>query len=152
MRGSHILFLFFVCILSGEVFSQQKDTEKNKEVIKFPEEKHFKSVRQLTFGGDNAEAYWSFDDKSVSFQVTNPEWNAPCDQIFYSNIDEFKPKMVSSTGKGRTTCSYFLPGDSLILYASTHEASAECPPKLHQEQITNMYGQFIRALIFMLPI
>lgn len=96
--------------------------------IRFASEKHFSNIRQLTFGGDNAEAYFSFDNKSVVFQATNPEWNATCDQIFASDINQFDPQQVS-TGKGRTTCAYYLPGDSLILYASTHEGSEECPPK-----------------------
>ncbi|HRS39941.1 MAG TPA: hypothetical protein P5292_12245, partial [Bacteroidia bacterium] len=91
-------------------------------------EKHLSNIRQLTFGGDNAEAYFSFDSKSIVFQATNPAWNASCDQIFSSAIEPFKPALVS-TGLGRTTCSYFLPGDSLFLYASTHGAGKECPPK-----------------------
>ena len=103
-------------------------TTKIDSTIHFSEEKHFKTVRQLTFGGDNAEAYFSFDNKSLTFQVTNPAWNVSCDQIYFSNIEKFDPKLVS-TGKGRTTCSYYMPGDSLILYASTHEASLDCPPK-----------------------
>jgi len=122
------LFLAIACFLviyTKLVYSQG---EKTGSIVHFPEEKHFKSVRQLTFGGDNAEAYFSFDDKMLSFQVTNPSWNVSCDQIYYASIKSFVPKLVS-TGKGRTTCSYFMPGDSLILYASTHENSAECPPK-----------------------
>ncbi len=120
------LCIVAVLMLSGTIsFSQPA---QNNPTIKFPEEKHFKSVRQLTNGGDNAEAYFSFDDKKIVFQVTNPAWNASCDQIFFSDIKNFNASLVS-TGKGRTTCSYFLPGDSLILYASTHEASTDCPPK-----------------------
>jgi len=96
--------------------------------IHFEGEKHLKNIRQLTFGGDNAEAYYSFDSQMLVFQATNPELNVECDQIFYSPIDSFNPVMVS-TGKGRTTCSYFLGGDSLILYATTHMGGANCPPK-----------------------
>lgn len=96
--------------------------------IHFKEEKHLKNIRQLTFGGDNAEAYYSFDSQMLVFQATNPDWNVECDQIYYSRIDSFAPVMVS-TGKGRTTCSYFLGGDSLILYATTHMAGEKCPPK-----------------------
>lgn len=121
-------YFFTICLLifSVNVFGQEKSSGKND--VLYPEEKYFKNLRQLTFGGDNAEAYFSFDDKKVSFQVTNPQWNATCDQIFFSDLEDFNPKMVS-TGYGRTTCSYFLPGDSTILYASTHESSKECPPK-----------------------
>jgi len=97
-----------------------------------PGETHFKSLRQLTFGGDNAEAYWSFSGTQLSFQVTNTAWGDTCDQIRYFNpfTDDLK---ASAPGKisvhnGRTTCSYFLPGDSLILFASTHLAGPQCPP------------------------
>lgn len=102
--------------------------QKADTTVHFPDEKHLTNIRQLTFGGDNAEAYFSFDSKSIVFQMTNPDFNAPCDQIFASTLQKFNPKMVS-TGMGRTTCSYFLPGDSLMLYASTHLGSKDCPPK-----------------------
>ena len=96
-------------------------------------EKHFSNIKQLTFGGDNAEAYWSFDNKMLSFHAKNEKWGAPCDQIYYMSIDgykkpEDKPQLIS-TGDGRTTCSYFMPGDSTILYASTHEGGKDCPPE-----------------------
>lgn len=97
----------------------------------YPEETHFKSLRQLTFGGDNAEAYWSFDDSSLAFQAKNERWGAYCDQIYKMQwMEEQHPDSIPqliSTGNGRTTCSYFMPGDSTILYASTHEKDAECP-------------------------
>jgi TolB protein len=120
------LLITGIFIMMVDICIAQSTTSDS--TIHFPEEKYFSSIKQLTFGGDNAEAYFSFDNKMLSFQVTNPSWNVPCDQIYYSSIKSFSPKLVS-TGKGRTTCSYFLPGDSLILYASTHESSAECPPK-----------------------
>ena len=85
-------------------------------------EKHFRVLRQLTFGGENAEAYWSFDEKTLIFQAKRGDLKA--DQIFTMNDDGSGLKMVS-TGKGRTTCSYFLPGDSMILFASTHMAEDE---------------------------
>jgi dipeptidyl aminopeptidase/acylaminoacyl peptidase len=130
MRNKAFLFLCLItCIFSTEVFSQGHDTTAKKtDQIKYPQEKHFKSITQLTFGGDNAEAYFSFNNDMLVFQMTNPAKNVACDQIYYSTINNFSPKLVS-TGKGRTTCSYFLPGDSLVLFASTHEASDECPPK-----------------------
>ncbi len=123
-----ILLPIFLLIQLNNVFGQHHETGKADTTVHFPDEKYFKSVRQLTFGGDNAEAYFSFDNKKIVFQVTNPAWNVSCDQIYYSDLEDFHPSLVS-TGKGRTTCSYFLPGDSLILYASTHEMSEECPPK-----------------------
>jgi TolB protein len=93
-------------------------------------EKHFKSIRQVTFGGDNAEAYWSFDDKQLVFQSNNKAWGVNCDQMFLMNADDtfdsIAPPMIS-TGKGRTTCSYFLPDNKHIIYASTHLGGDECP-------------------------
>ncbi len=108
------------------------DTSK-KEMIHYPQEKHLKNVKQLTFGGNNAEAYWSRDGKLLTFQSDNPAWSdAKCDQIYYFNPDtddlsKNPPQLISKRG-GRTTCSYFMPGDSTIIFASTHRDSSECPP------------------------
>ncbi len=82
-------------------------------------------IRQLTFGGQNAEAYFSPDGKRLVFQSTRD--GLQCDQIFVMNGDGSGLRMVS-TGQGRTTCGYFLPDNKHIVYASTHEAAAECPP------------------------
>lgn len=98
--------------------------------IHYPEEKHLSNLQQLTFGGDNAEAYFSFNDDMLTLQIAHPKNGVECDQIFYGKIpphnEPFEIQMIS-TGKGRTTCSYFLPGDRSVLYASTHEADAACP-------------------------
>src|SRR5580692_2293536 len=91
-----------------------------------PQEKHLRNVHQLTFGGSNAEAYFSSDGKTLIYQSTHGD--VKCDQIFIMNIDGSDQHMVS-TGKGRTTCSYFYPDGKKILYASTHLANPECPPK-----------------------
>jgi TolB protein len=95
------------------------------------ENKHLVNIRQLTFGGDNAEAYWSPDSKSLTFQSNNKKWGLECDQIFRMEIDKaaggtYRPKTVS-TMMGRTTCSFFMPNGKDILYASTHEGGAACP-------------------------
>jgi len=103
---------------------------------RYPQEKHLKNVRQLTFGGDNAEAYWSFDNSKLVLQVSNDDWGIPCDQIFLYDLkrtigpDEKLPMI--STGKGRTTCSYFMPGDKQIIYASTHAEHDACPESPHR--------------------
>src|SRR5579862_43496 len=89
-------------------------------------ETHLRNVRQLTFGGQNAEAYFSADGKQLIFQSTHGD--VKCDQIFTMNIDGSNVKMVS-TGKGRTTCSYFYPDGRKILYSSTHLADEQCPPR-----------------------
>lgn len=99
--------------------------------ITLPQEKHLKNARQLTFGGQNAEAYFSIDDKTLIFQHQGE--GVACDQIYTMPVDTpdgkpATPKMVSN-GKGRTTCSYIFPNGKKILYSSTKAASAECPPK-----------------------
>ncbi len=85
---------------------------------------HIANVRQITFGGQNAEAYWSPDGKRLVFQSTREPYK--CDQIFVMNADGSGVRLVS-TGKGQTTCAYFLKDGKHILYASTHEAGPECP-------------------------
>lgn len=90
------------------------------------QEKHLRNIRQLTFGGQNAEAYFSPDGKKLIFQSTRDPFH--CDQIFTMNVDGSDPKLVS-TGKGRTTCSYFFGDGKRILYSSTQLGGEECPPK-----------------------
>lgn len=138
-----------VCLLSlsllgmvgfaEKVLAQEKKKEvatapalPKKPASLFPEEKHLKNLRQLTFGGDNAEAYWAFSGKQVVFQSNNKAWGLSCDQIFTLNTSKKNapslemPPMVS-TGLGRTTCAFFMPSDEEVIYASTHEADKECP-------------------------
>ena len=88
-------------------------------------EKHLANIKMLTDEGENAEAYLSFDEKKLIYQSSHG--NIKCDQIFTMNIDGSDKKMVS-TGYGKTTCSYFLPGDKKIIYSSTHLADKNCPP------------------------
>ena len=101
--------------------------------LTYPKEKHIKNLKQMTFGGDNAEAYWSFDDELLVFQVKNKEWGAECDQIYLldpsKEIEKGKVLPLLSTGFGRTTCSYFMPGNKSVLYASTHLGDKACPPE-----------------------
>lgn len=89
-------------------------------------EKHLKNIKQLTFGGENAEAYFSQDGKNLIFQTTRDQY--PCDQIFTMTSKGKKLKLVS-TGKGRCTCGFFSPDGKSIIFASTHLASDSCPPK-----------------------
>jgi len=92
---------------------------------------YLSNIRQLTFGGQNAEAYWSPDGKRLIFQSTRD--GRHCDQIYVMNADGSDVRMVS-TGKGATTCGYFLPDGKHIIYASTHEGSPECPPRPDRSQ------------------
>jgi len=97
-----------------------------------PRERHLKNVRQLTFGGQNAEAYWSFDGKKISFQSYGND-GVKADQIYTMNADGSGKKLVS-TGKGRCTCAYFLPGNKEIIFSSTHGYSPEIPPEPDRSQ------------------
>lgn len=101
--------------------------QAGKAVERDAREKHLGEIRQLTFGGENAEAYWSPDSQKLIFQSTR-EGNA-CDQIYTMDLGSGETKLVS-TGKGKTTCSYFLfPKGERILYGSTHGNAPECPAK-----------------------
>ena len=90
-----------------------------------PREVHLRNIRQLTSGGENAEAYFSLDGKQIIFQSTREPYK--CDQIFTMNQNGSNVRLVS-TGKGRTSCGYFTPDGKRIIYASTHLGSPDCPP------------------------
>ena len=114
---------------------------ENNTIAPLPGEKHLANLQQLTSGGENAEAYFSFDQKKLIFQSTRSPYE--CDRIFTMNLDGTGLRMVS-TGKGRTTCGYFLPGDTRILYASTHEGSPLCParPDMSQGYVWALYKDY----------
>ena len=110
--------------------------------VPLPAEKHFTGkLRQLTNGGENAEAYFSFDEQRLVFQSTRD--GAACDQIYTMNVAD-GVTALASTGKGRTTCAYFLPKDQRILYASTHEAADDClpPPDRSKGYVWKLYPEF----------
>jgi TolB protein len=116
---------------------------KSADTVLYPEESHFRNVRQLTFGGDNAEAYWSFDGKYIVFQRTQPKDGIACDQIFVGKVpesaaDKFEYKLVS-TGQGRTTCPFFTRDGKHIIYASTHLGGKDCPPTPDRSKYGNRY-------------
>lgn len=120
LRHLSIILLPVVCALPGHRAAAQPQI-----LPALPGEVHLTNIRQLTFGGENAEGYLSFDERRLIFQATH----APrtCDQEYVMNLTDGSFSMVSN-GQGRTTCGYFLPGDSTILFASTHGAAAGCPP------------------------
>ncbi|MDD5087901.1 MAG: hypothetical protein PHI18_03765 [bacterium] len=101
------------------------------EPLRFEGETHLRNVRQLTFGGENAEAYFSMDGTRLVFQSTRDSFQ--CDQIFTMQADGSGIALIS-TGKGQTTCSYFIPGTDEIIYCSTHDHAPECPPKPDRAQ------------------
>jgi Tol biopolymer transport system component len=104
--------VFWLLAASSVVFAQGSERLAN--------------LRQITSGGQNAEAYWSPDGKKLVFQSTRD--GAQCDQIYLMNADGTDVKRISN-GSGATTCGYFLPDGAHVLYASTHEGGAACPPR-----------------------
>ena len=92
-----------------------------------PEEMHFRNLRQITFGGQNAEGYWSPDGRKIIYQRMNEAEGVMCDQEYVVDLASGESLRVSN-GQGRVTCGYFLDGGRRVLYASTHLADAACPP------------------------
>ncbi len=135
-RLTNFLFIASFFVFSCGQKPATGPTPESEEVayadtLRYPQENHIKNLRQISFGGDNAEAYWSFDNTKLVFQSNSKAWGLNCDQIFTtsiegSNLQNEKPKMAS-TGLGRTTCSYFMPGDTTIIYGSTHLGGKDCP-------------------------
>ena len=133
-----VAFLFTACVPSESNVSEEANTsitdlyDPATDSLRFEGEKHLRNIRQLTYGGNNAEAYWSKDGTQLVFQSDWSEINTQgCDQIYVMNVDgspmsDDDQYQLASTGTGRTTCSYFMP-DGRIVYASTHEGSLECP-------------------------
>ncbi len=105
------------------------------------EEKHLHNVRQLTFGGENAEAYFSADNRQIIFQ--SHEGEKSCDQIYTMDVNGRNRRLVS-TGKGRTTCSYFFPGGKRVLFSSTHGAGPACPapPDYSRGYVWKIYPEY----------
>ncbi len=134
MRKHIITLIIFIALILISCGKENKQPAYNPELdsLRFTGEVHLRNIKQLTFGGNNAEAYWSFDNKQLIFQSDWEKINPQgCDQIFIMNADgsllpEGKRYRLVSTGKGRTTCSYFLK-DGRIIYASTHAANPDCP-------------------------
>lgn len=132
-------FAFYSCSSPAKSTASGTATD----TLRYPGEAHFKNIRQLTFGGDNAEAYWSYDGKQIVFQRTSVKDGIPCDQIFVGKVptkknETFQYKLVS-TGKGRTTCAFFTKDGKHIVYASTHLGSEACPPVPDRSKYGNKY-------------
>lgn len=127
-----------------------KITLLSASILLYSQEVNLKNIQKLTFGGDNAEAYFSPDSKKLTMQVTNPTIGAHCDQIYLLNLNKknirTKDLKLVSTGEGRTTCSFFMPDGKHILYASTHEANKECPakpkPRTDGKYLWPVYAEF----------
>jgi len=131
----------FSALMGIPSFALAADQPKESVVSASSTERHLANIRQVTFGRQNAEAYFSFSGTKLIFQSTN-NWmkdssafpgkpaasGLGCYQIYVMDMESETVHLVS-TGKGATTCGYFFPGDSRVLYSSTHAAGPECPPK-----------------------
>lgn len=89
------------------------------------------NIRQLTYGGENAEAYFSPDGRWLIFQSTRD--GRACDQQYVMRTDGTGLRRVSD-GRGKTTCGYFIEGGRRIVYSSTHPADTACPPRPDMSQ------------------
>ncbi len=137
MHFKKISFYIVTLFCFVNLAAQQNDS------LLYKSETHLRNVKQLTFSGDNAEAYWSYDDKHIIFQRKNEKENIDCDRMFMgtipqSNEDSFVYKQLSN-GKGRNTCGYFLPDGKHVIYASTFLGGDRCPPVPDRGKYNNRY-------------
>jgi TolB protein len=141
-RGRLVSVILCLSVLLPVFASSADETKKpQKSVASGTGERHLANIRQLTFGRQNAEAYFSFDGNKLIFQSTN-NWmkdsfaaalkpadvGLGCYQMYIMDLESDQVRLVS-TGAGATTCGYFFPGDRRVLYSSTHAAGPNCPPK-----------------------
>jgi Tol biopolymer transport system component len=131
-RLSSLVVVTVLLTAAGTVRSQPAQPPAGKPVPgPSAPEPHLRNIKQLTFGGENAEAYFSPDGKQLIFQSTRD--GAGCDQQYVMNVDGSGLRRIS-TGEGRTTCGYFDPGGKSVVYASTHGAGPACPPRPSYER------------------
>jgi len=133
--------LFLVFTISISILLISCSTPTKEDNYRIDGETHLKNITMISDDGENAEAYLSFDESKLSFQAKFGELE--CDQIFTMNVDGTDKNMVS-TGKGRTTCAYYLPGDDRVIYSSTHLADENCPPEPDRSKgyVWQLYDSF----------
>ena len=119
MLNKLLFIIFTLSLLIG-----CNNTQENTPTI-FEGEHHLSNLRMLTHEGENAESYFSPDEKRLIFQSSHGQFK--CDQIFSMQLDGSN-KTLLSTGYGKTTCSYFFPDNQTYIYASTHGKDSLCPP------------------------
>ena len=132
--GTLGFFLFSMSVVVAE--------EVGGEPLHHPQEIHLTQIQQMTFGGENAEAYWSPDGRELSFQSTRPPYE--CDQIFRMSVAAPENPALVSTGVGRTTCAHFTADGQRVVYSSTHLDSEVCPPvpDFSQGYVWPLYDSF----------
>ncbi|HEX4962113.1 MAG TPA: M20/M25/M40 family metallo-hydrolase [Thermoanaerobaculia bacterium] len=126
MRPFFVPFLLAGLLAASLASAAEETPHALKQPPLDPREVHLSGLVQLTHRGENAEAYWSPDSTELILQSTRPPYT--CDQIFRQRADGTGTPILVSTGKGRTTCSYFLQGGKRVIFSSTHAAGPECPP------------------------
>jgi Tol biopolymer transport system component len=128
-----------IALALGSCQNSEQNTSTDK--YKLTDEKHFQNIKMLTTEGENAEAYFSFDQQKLIYQSRHGKYL--CDQIFTMNLDGSEKKLVS-TGFGRTTCSFFYPDGKRFIFASTHAADIACPspPDLSKGYVWKVYNTF----------
>ena len=119
-----LVTLLLACI--GRAVAGEVAAAAGENTLALPGEDHLANLRQLTFGGQNAEAYFSRDGRELIFQSTRN--GLECDAIFRMNSDGTHVRQLSS-GRGVTTCAFIAPDNRSIIYASTHLQQESCPPK-----------------------
>ncbi len=128
-------------IVASAPVAQPPAVEPNHDSLHFPGESRLANIRQLSFGGQNAEAYFSSDGSEISFQSQRDGHN--CDAIYVMKSDGSDVRMVSS-GEGATTCSFIAPDGKTIIYASTHLGGVDCPlrPDMSKGYVWAVYKSY----------
>lgn len=118
--------LVFLVVGAWAGKAQAQSAPRSQVISAEPGEAHLRNIRQLTNGGENAEAYFSHDGRRLIFQSTRD--GRTCDQQYIMNVDGSGVRRISN-GVGKTTCGYFMSGDRRVLYASSQALEKECPPR-----------------------
>jgi len=144
-RSYNVLLVFGAAVCTLGCATKSRIAQEGDASLSFPNEVRISNLRQLTYEGQNAEAYFSYDDSRLTFQYSGKD--AKCDQIYSIGVDGKNLNRISS-GKGRTTCSYFTPNDKHILYSTTALSSPDCPeikqiPGAYTWPVLSSY-QFVR--------
>jgi Tol biopolymer transport system component len=120
------VFLLFTACTHAPQATDAPNATAAKVVSPLPTETHFRTLKQITFGGENAEAYFSHDGQWLTLQSTRE--GRKCDQQYVMRIDGTGARRISD-GRGKTTCGWFFPGDKKLFFASSSAHDSTCPPK-----------------------